>query len=267
MDKAYQRNLVKNKLQDYVLNFVYNDKVYKKLIFTGGTALNKLYNLPRLSEDLDFDFPVQFDFDINQFRERLQNYFRSLLQVRLKGSKVAGNQKTIFIKFSAADFLPQSIISPDETVFIRCDFSQTSSKKYKTEVIPFISDEFQFFVLTYDLSTLFANKINAFLERKFFKGKDQKTPFKGRDLFDIYWFINLSARSGFKLKPNWQVIEENFPGLLKEQIVNQVIKKVQQIQKREILNDISAFIEDKRSLSNFIDNYQSAIAAKMPLLT
>ena len=52
----FVRSALKEVLQDYVLNFVYNNKTYKDLIFTGGTCLRKVYGLPRLSEDLDFDY-------------------------------------------------------------------------------------------------------------------------------------------------------------------------------------------------------------------
>ena len=262
MDKYYQRNLIKDKLQDYVLNFVYNDKIYKKLIFTGGTCLRKLYNLPRLSEDLDFDYPTTLDFDIRLFSQKLQNYFRSLLQVRLIGIKLAKNKKTVFLRFSASDFLPQSTVSPNEVIFIRGDFSQATSQNYTTEVTPFRSNEFSFFILSYDLPTLFANKITAFLQRQFFKGKSQTISFKGRDLFDIYWFINLSSKSGFKLKPNWNILSENFPQLSKEQIIDTLIEKVKRINTKDILIDISPFIKDKEYLSNFIQNYQATITAK-----
>ncbi len=267
MDKYYQRNLVKDKLQDYVLNFVYNDKVYKKLIFTGGTALRKLYNLPRLSEDLDFDYPTALDFDIRLFNKRLQTYFRSLPQVQLIGTKLANNQKTIFLKFSASDFLPRSIISPNEVIFIRCDFSEILTQNYKTEVTPFISNEFNFFIVSYDLPTLFANKITAFLERQFFKSKTQTISFKGRDLFDIYWFVNLSAKSGFKLKPNWNILGKIFPQLSREQIIDALIEKVERIKPQDILLDISPFIKDKEYLLNFMQNYRSTITTKAPLIT
>jgi hypothetical protein len=38
-EKQYLVNCIKEYLQFYVLEFIYNDPVYKELIFTGGTAL------------------------------------------------------------------------------------------------------------------------------------------------------------------------------------------------------------------------------------
>jgi hypothetical protein len=57
--------------------------------------------------------------------------------------------------------------------------------------------------LSYGLSFLLTNKIEAFLQRDFYKGSSQTVPFKGRDLFDIVWFIQRSAKSDLPLKPDW----------------------------------------------------------------
>ena len=97
MNKLYQRNLIKEKLQDYILNFVYNNQVYKQLIFTGGTCLRKIYNLPRLSEDLDFDF--SFDFYINNFANDLNKYLTAKEGFRNVEIKTSNNNKTLFVKF------------------------------------------------------------------------------------------------------------------------------------------------------------------------
>ncbi|MBU0579152.1 nucleotidyl transferase AbiEii/AbiGii toxin family protein [Patescibacteria group bacterium] len=51
----YVRNLLKESLQYYVLNYVYNSAYAEQLLFKGGTCLRFCFDLPRLSEDLDFD--------------------------------------------------------------------------------------------------------------------------------------------------------------------------------------------------------------------
>ena len=53
-DKFYIRNILKNYLQILVLDFIYTHKEYNQLLFYGGSCLAHCYNLPRLSEDLDF---------------------------------------------------------------------------------------------------------------------------------------------------------------------------------------------------------------------
>lgn len=264
MDKLYQRNLIKNKIQDYLLYFVYNSGNFKDLIFTGGTCLKKLYNLPRLSEDLDFDYQNQFN--IKVFENQIKKFFSSLKILPIPKIKIANNQKTIFFKFLAVDFIKEKIIDSKEIIFVRCDFSQVNNKSFKTEISPYRFENFNFFIKNYDLPTLFANKILAFLERKFFKGKEQKTAFKGRDIFDIFWFIDFSAKSGFTLKPNWLIIQENFPNLKKEEIVERLIDKLIKIDEKEIFLDLSPFIADQNYLKNFLENYRDFIKNKIKFI-
>jgi len=54
--KAVILNFLKEYIQYLVLNLIYNHKDFKKLVFKGGSCLRVCYVLPRLSEDLDFDY-------------------------------------------------------------------------------------------------------------------------------------------------------------------------------------------------------------------
>lgn len=265
MDNLYKRNLVKDKLQDYILNFVYNDSEFKNLIFTGGTCLKKLYGLPRLSEDIDLDY--EKGFDINLFIERISRYFKSLKpNFNLPKIKMAGNKKTIFFKFFKKDFLPEIVDKDEEIIFVRCDFSRITNNSFKIEILPLSSNNFSFFVKAYDLPTLFANKLSAFLERDFFKGDKQKIPFKGRDVFDIFWFIDLSAKSGFNLKPNWDIIKENFPQLTPDEFIKKIVEKISLIDDKEIIVDLSPFIADQEFLNNFLGNFKEFIKNRLSFI-
>jgi predicted nucleotidyltransferase component of viral defense system len=50
-----KRGIVREYLQIIILNSLYKHSLAKALFFTGGTALRFFYNMPRFSEDLDFD--------------------------------------------------------------------------------------------------------------------------------------------------------------------------------------------------------------------
>jgi predicted nucleotidyltransferase component of viral defense system len=249
MNKYYQRNIIKEKLQDSILNFVYNDSKYKNLIFTGGTCLRKLYSLPRLSEDLDFDYTSHFD--IANFEAEIKNHLIKIEKFSNVELKIANNQKTIFIKFTQEN---------KEKIFVRCDFSKAGSN-IKTELTPYSSDRYNFFILNYDLPTLFGNKIKAFLDRKFFKGSEQTMSFKGRDVFDIAWFIQLSAKSGFVLKPEWKNLEKDL-NMSKKEIIDAVIEKVSKINNEELLLDLVPFIESEQDINNFLMSYVGIIKNK-----
>jgi hypothetical protein len=44
---------IKEALQSLVLDYIYNHPLYRSLNFYGGTCLHIIYNLNRLSEDID----------------------------------------------------------------------------------------------------------------------------------------------------------------------------------------------------------------------
>ncbi len=236
---TYQRNLEKERLQGRILNFIYNDNVYNKLIFTGGTCLRKAYGLNRLSEDLDFDIPVNLSFDIKIFANDLGQYLSA-------ATKISGNNETVFVEF------------PDN-IFVRCDFSRITTKEYQIQKNLIIADNRQFFVNSYDLPTLYANKIVAFLNRNFFKGKFQEIPFKGRDIYDIYWLLQLSAKTGYTLKPNVKQLTVLLQEKTLPEIRNLVKTKVDLVNPQFVYDDLYPLVESKEFLSQFLQDFRKVI--------
>ena len=56
MDAETLRNVFKEELQFYVLNFIYHHPQYNKWVMYGGSALRIIHGLDRMSVDLDFTF-------------------------------------------------------------------------------------------------------------------------------------------------------------------------------------------------------------------
>ncbi len=52
-----KRAILREYLQTIILNSIYKSNFAKSMFFVGGTALRFFYNLPRFSEDLDFNTP------------------------------------------------------------------------------------------------------------------------------------------------------------------------------------------------------------------
>lgn len=255
----FTRTILKEVLQDYILNFVYNHNQYKNLIFTGGTALRKVYGLPRLSEDLDFDFIKKLS--LEDFLKHVKDYFVQKLQFSSIETKLANNQQTVFIKFPTIlrelDLVKDN--SDSTVLFVRCDFSHDKWGYFKTEVHSVTTDDFTFFVMTYDLSTLFANKIAAFLQREFFKGKEQSVAFKGRDLFDLIWFMEQSKKSGFSLKPNWQRLLTILGFKQKKEVIKRLVDKVKLIRGADVRRDLEPFISSSETVTAISHNYINII--------
>lgn len=259
-NSLFIRSALKEALQDCVLNFVYNNHKYKTLIFTGGTCLRKIYGLPRLSEDLDFDvvgLPArEHTFTIESFATDVKNYFVKELQYKNITVKISGSGQTVFLKFPVLEELGLVKHSGDSPIlFVRCDFSKETIGIVTTEVNSVSTAEFSFFALSYDLPTLFANKIMAFLTRDFFKGNKQTIPFKGRDLFDLVWFLEKSKKTDWKLKPNWDRLTKGLKTGSRNRIADQVVEKIESIDKKDVYTDLLPFIESAQTLENFSDNF------------
>jgi len=253
------RNILKEELQNFILSYIYNSKEYKELLFTGGTCLRKIYGLPRLSEDLDFDYTK--DFKVENFSKDIKEYFSGQLQYKNIETKVSGNRNTVFIKFYILKDLglaesPHS----NPVLFVRCDFSKEDYGIFDTEVNSISTRDFTFFALSYDMPTLFANKIGAFLSRVFFKGAGQQTAFKGRDVFDIVWFLEKAKRSNFELKPNWKRLKKMFPDRSREELIDAVVKKAGSIDRVKVYQDLVPFIESETSVKNFSAGFDTVIA-------
>ncbi|MFH1388491.1 MAG: nucleotidyl transferase AbiEii/AbiGii toxin family protein [Patescibacteria group bacterium] len=257
----YLRNLVKEILQNYTLNFIYNSN-YRDLIFTGGTCLRKVYGLNRLSEDLDFDFTSNFS--IQKFSSDIRKYFVTSLKLKGVTTSISNKENTVLVKFpweTLFDNRKEKIAST--VIFLRCDFSKIQGKKYQTEVNLITAGSFSFFVKSYDLPTLFANKIFAFLERSFFRGSLQKYPFKGRDIYDLFWLINLSASNQFKIRPDRERIKELLKIDNNDELSGLIRKKLKLLDSKFVYEDLFPLVESPAFLDQFIASYEEVIENKI----
>lgn len=239
-NQFYIRNLVKEEIQNYILNFVYQDSEYQNLIFTGGTCLKKLYGLDRLSEDLDFDYISKFKID--RFAVKLKNYFVSKLQYKEAEIKISGNRQTLFLKF------------PSENIFVRCDFSKIASKTYGLNKGMITAGKFRFLVNAYDLETMFANKIVTFLRRNFY-----------RDVYDIFWFLQLSAKSGYNLKPNQKrlvALTESDMDTLRQEVKDKITK----VKAEFVYEDMLPLVESNIFLREFLKVFDTNIVKQIGMV-
>lgn len=238
-NRAYLRNLLKEELQVYVLNFIYTSQ-YKDLIFTGGTCLRKFYNLPRLSEDLDFNIKDK-TFDFLKFQSDLKNYFIKDLQY--KDVNLKFKNKTIMIKFPVLREIGFSGLSDTDILFLRLDFSFGYKKEFGEERKLYSEGDFSFLANCYDFKTLMINKIDAFLNRTYKKGSNQQESFKGRDAFDIVWMLERVK----KLTDN--------SDFLTNELKKKILIKAKKINPDDLYFDLSNFFADSHFVKDFCDNF------------
>jgi len=181
-----KRIILKNYLQIYALDFLYNHPLYHKLNFYGGTCLHLVYDLNRLSEDIDLDNSNQVD--LVSLENDLLTFFHSEFgdtKVSAKTQTGEWNVRRITLKFSILYELGLTQFT-NEPLHLKIEISphKQVSVIRKTPVLLIGKS---FVVAHFSLERLLAGKLIACLERNFQKGKGAMI--KGRDFYDLLWFM------------------------------------------------------------------------------
>ena len=247
----FLRNLLKEALQIYTLNFIYSSTYGEKFLFKGGTCLRLCFDLPRLSEDLDFDIKNYQEFNVKKFCGDLKNYFTKQLQYKEVKIKIAGSKKQIFLKFPIMNQLGLTKNkSKSNVLFLRIDLNPTDSSIFKEKVSLYSSYDFNFLIKSYSLADLFASKIAAILQRTFRKGKKNLITFKGRDYFDLIWFLGKGVRPNFKRLGDIVKIQK------RKDILEELDSKVEKVKEEYLREDLLPLFADEKFVGNFVNNFK-----------
>ncbi len=249
---AYILNLLKEYLQVYVLYFIYtNSKYNKNLIFTGGTCLRHFYNLPRLSEDIDFDFKENFDRkilldDLEEYYKKRYKYNEIKLALKQRGEQ-------ILLKFPVLHKLGLAEEDKSNLLFVKLDFSVNPSKYFNLETTSKSIYGFNFAAVHYDLSSLMSGKIHAILVRKIFKGINNTEVIRGRDYFDLLWFLKKSIRPNLKRLSEMLGTSISMNFLVKQ--LDLKVKELARKHKSFLKSDIAPLISSPDFIKIYVDNY------------
>jgi predicted nucleotidyltransferase component of viral defense system len=256
------RTKLKEVLQEYVLEFVYNHPTYRAFLFTGGTCLHRLYGLPRLSEGLDFD--VEGAIDAQAFADDVQAYVDRSLHYRHMQAEISEDGMSVSLKFPVLKQLGLVHSSSDSPMlFLRCDLALEQTGLYGEQRAPISTARTMFFVRAYDLPTMFGNKLAAFIGRVYEKGATQAVPFKGRDVFDLIWFLQESRRQNWNLTPNWPRVLALLNARTPADVLRDVAAKAAALQPAEVAADLRPFIEDPQSLEAVTSNLSDTLPAQL----
>ena len=181
-----KRILLKEFLQAYTLDFLYNHPLYRKLNFYGGSCLHVIYGLNRLSEDIDLDNSNAID--LSNLETDLLTYYRSNIgyaEVTAKTQIGEWGVRRTTLKFPILYALGLTSHT-NEPLHLKVEVSQHKQISIirKTPVLLFGRS---FVAAHFTLETMMAGKMLACLERNFQKG--QATAVKGRDFYDLLWFM------------------------------------------------------------------------------
>jgi len=224
--------------------------VNSDLIFYGGSVLAHCYKLPRLSEDLDF-IDIGNKIKNEELADDLKKYFKKEvgLSVKIKNQKFR-----IYLKFPILKDLGLSDSDQTDLLFLKVEIFKGFDfcRKYKTEIIPLFKYNQSVLIKTFDLPTLMATKIRAILYRQWSK-KDKSgkvlVSVKGRDYFDLMWYLQK------EVEPNFKCLEIKN----KEELKNKLLKIIDRLDQRSIVLDLENFISDSKFVENLGKNIKNIL--------
>ncbi len=232
---VFKRNILKQSLQIYALDYIYSSPAYGQLIFYGGSCLSHCHGLPRLSEDLDF---VDADGKVNlaQLARDLVAYFKTAGL----DAKATVQKFRIYLKFPVLREIGLAKADESDLLFLKVEIFKDFDfcKKYRIEIMPLFKMDKTMLIRVFDLPTLMATKIRAILRRKWEKTDKTGrilTKVKGRDYFDLMWYLEKGVKPNIDCLPEVAGLNE-----LKEKL----IKIVEKIDKKSISFDLEPLIAD-----------------------
>lgn len=250
ISKAVIINYLKEYIQYLVLNLIYNHSEYKKLVFKGGSCLRICHGLPRLSEDLDFDCPKLMV--SGKLLSSLEKYLSFEIKSKYFPPLETKIQSIIrlYLKFPILHNLGLSEKSESDKLYVKIEIENMVLPWAGFTITPVSLFGYNFIVYHYDLPTMMTGKIHAILNRLWFKGKKQEIDIKGRDFYDLYWFLQN------KINPNWRSLKKITTIKNEKELKNMLIERIKKTVTPQKLNyDLKNFLPDQNFVSDFSENY------------
>ncbi len=222
----FERSLLREYLQYQILAIIFDHPIGRKLSFLGGTCLRIVYNLPRFSEDIDFDNKnlSQKEFEI------LGDYIKKELEKRGFLVEIAFISKAAFhcnIKFPDLLFKHGITLQKTEKILIQVDtFNQ--GVEYDSDI--FILDKFEFFtqIQATPKAVILSQKMWTITQRK---------RFKGRDFFDIMFLLQ-------NTRPNLEFLQAKFGKHALTKIVDQILEQLVKVDYSVLADDVRPFLSN-----------------------
>ncbi len=264
-------NALREIIQEIALLGLWRAKFFEKTAFYGGTALRLFYGLDRFSEYIDFSLlEPDLNFNIDKYTSSVQNELSSFgfdvtveRNEKIKETKI----ESAFIKGGTI----KNLINIETPLKLVNKFNKSKLFKIKLEVdidppagfeteAKYLLNPIPFSVNTYRMEDLFAGKMHAVLCR------DWKTSVKGRDWYDLVWYISVNSMLNLKhlekrmiqtghLEPGSCLTEDKFREMLKKRIKTIDLEKAQ--------NDVLPFIKDPSALKVWSKDFFNQISERI----
>lgn len=251
----FRRNILKEYLQIVILDYLYAHPKYGGLVFYGGSCLAQCYNLPRLSEDLDFVDRGE-NIDKSELAHDLNKYFSERTDLP---ATVSTQKFRVLLKFPILKELGLAAKGESDILLLKIEVFRDDGRlrDCPVEAVPLFKMNRSIIVKTFDLPTLMATKIRAVLHRKWektSKSGEKLAVVKGRDYFDLLWYL----RKG--IVPNMACIKEASD---KETLRQLLLNAAEKADPASIKFDLEAFIADDRYVNDLSNNLRQMLKTEI----
>ncbi|OGI17128.1 MAG: hypothetical protein A3J63_03140 [Candidatus Moranbacteria bacterium RIFCSPHIGHO2_02_FULL_40_12b] len=255
VDPNVKKNKVKEILQYYVLNFIYNHPEYSKWIMYGGSALRIIHGLDRMSVDLDFEVSHEVEEKfLKELKNEVEDYFvntygagADFLVVKIT------NRRGLKLIFNVGKEL--NLGHSSSQVHVKIDLNHFAAPKTITERRPINRDQLSFVILTYNMGALMASKLAAIFLRGTRGVGDALYEEKGRDIYDLLWYM------GKKVVPDFDYltakdIDIKDPRTLFDKITIKILNNPKTDE--NLKNDLSPLFVDQTFIANWLKNWRKS---------
>lgn len=243
-----KRVILKEFLQAYTLDFLYNHTFYRSLNFYGGTCLHVIYGLNRLSEDIDLD--NSNGVDLNNLETDLLTFYRSNIGYTDVTAKTQigewGVQRTT-LKFPVLYALGLTSHT-NEPLHLKVEVSQHKqiSIVRRTPVLLFGKS---FVAAHFSLETMMAGKMLACLERNFQKGEG--ATIKGRDFYDLLWFMQQ------KIQPlDEKLAKDGLNSYTVRSAMHRLVEKIDDLKISDLAEDLLPLFEQRSFIEAWLKGFK-----------
>jgi len=239
-DNNMARMILREYLQAKILKFMQDMGLFHKIAFLGGTALRFLYSLNRFSEELDFSVISDEKPDFMKIMQKIDDKLElETYDINYK-IKENGNIHSCLLKFKGLLHELNLSAHEKEILSIKIEVDYNPPKNFKTET-SVIRKYFLLNIKHYDLSTLFAGKLNAIFTRGYTKG---------RDIYDLFWYLT----SKEKILPNFEFLNNalsqfDYSTKISNKNWKTILKdKIEKVSWAHITKELEFFLEDPAEL-------------------
>jgi hypothetical protein len=237
-----KRDVVREFLQHLLLSILDRRRAFQHWAFVGGTALRVLYDIRRFSEDLDFSAIVEVGKALD-IRPAAEVWRKDLADwgftAEIGNLKALRSVQSCFVQFPGLYAELGLSADPRQKLSIKCEVDQNPPRGYAIETSVVQKDLF-FTAVHHDLPSLFAGKLHAVLFRKFVKG---------RDLYDLLWYLTRQTPVNLKFLQNAALQTEGKSLVESEEELQTLLSgKLSTLEFSKARTDLAPFLEDPHEL-------------------